>query len=120
MNIKTLVIGASTKPERYSFKAINRLVEAGHSVEALAIKPGNTAGVEFRTAKDPLEGIHSVTLYVSAKHQPEYYDYIISLRPKRVIFNPGTENREFQDKLEQEGIEALEACTLVLLTTNQY
>lgn len=120
MDKKTLVIGASSKPERYAFKAIHRLVEGKYSVEALALKAGNVAGVDFRTSKDPLEGIHTVTLYVSPRHQPDYYEYILSLRPKRVIFNPGTENAEFQRELEQEGIEALEACTLVLLATNQY
>ncbi len=116
----TLVIGASTNPDRYSYKAIQALVKNGVEVKALGLKAGNVEGVEFDTEKKSYEGIHTVTLYVGPKNQPEYYDYIISLSPKRVLFNPGTENVEFEKMLEVNGIIAEQACTLVLLSTKQY
>ncbi len=120
MDKKTLVIGASEKPERYAYKAIRKLRSHGHSVLALSLKPGRVDDVEFFTEQIPLEGIDTVTLYVGPLNQGAYYDYVKSLRPKRVLFNPGTENPEFQKQLEEAGIEAVEACTLVLLSTAQY
>ena len=118
--MKTLVIGASEKEERYSNQAIKRLLEAQHEVKAIGLRKGNVNGVDFDTEKIAYKDIHTVTLYVGVKRQDEYYDYIESLKPKRVIFNPGTENKEWQERLEEKGIEALEACTLVLLRTNQF
>jgi uncharacterized protein len=116
----TLVIGASENPERYSFKAINMLLEHYHAVFAYSIKAGNVAGIEFMTELNPVE-IDTVTLYVGEKNQDEVLrNYIISLNPKRVIFNPGTENEDFAAELITKGIEAEEACTLVLLQTEQY
>jgi predicted CoA-binding protein len=117
---KTLVIGASEKTDRYANKAI-RMLQA-HSVPVVAF--GNRAGkvngtvisTEFPVDKD----IHSVTLYLSAKNQSSYYVPIIDLKPKRVIFNPGTENPAFEERLRQNGIEAEIACTLVLLSTKSY
>lgn len=120
MDKKTLVIGASIKPERYSNMAINRLVNHNHTVEAIGLKKGEVAGVEISTEKEPFEGIHTVTLYLSPKRQVEYYDYIVSLNPKRVVFNPGTENPEFYGILRENNIGYEEACTLVLLGTDQY
>lgn len=117
---KTLVIGASLNPGRYSNIAINRLVNAGHSVVAVGLKKGEVAGVSIDTDKVAYEDIDTVTLYLNPKRQQDYYDYIISLNPKRVIFNPGTENSEFYDLLHQNSIETEVACTLVLLGTNQY
>jgi hypothetical protein len=117
---KTLVIGASENPERYSFKAINALVQHGHEVVALGLRPGNVAGIPFETEKKPFDGIDTVTLYVGPQNQPDYYQYILSLKPQRVIFNPGTENPEFIGKLEAAGIYPEIACTLVLLRTGQY
>jgi predicted CoA-binding protein len=117
---KTLVIGASLNPSRYSYLAIQRLVEHGHSVAALGLQAGNVAGVTIETEKRPFEAIDTITLYLSAKRQPEFYDYIISLKPRRVIFNPGTENPEFYTILRAAGIEVDVACTLVLLATQQY
>ncbi len=117
---KTLVIGASLNPGRYSNIAINRLVNAGHSVVAVGLKKGEVAGVSIDTDKVAYEDIDTVTLYLNPKRQQDYYDYIISLNPKRVIFNPGTENPEFYDLLHQNSIETEVACTLVLLGTNQY
>ncbi|MDP2692370.1 MAG: CoA-binding protein [bacterium] len=117
---KTLVLGASLNPGRYSNLAINRLVNHGHSVEAVGLKKGMVAGVAISTEKEDFENIDTVTLYLNPKRQEEYYDYIISLKPKRVIFNPGTENPEFYELLHTNNIETEVACTLVLLGTNQY
>ncbi|QQX75587.1 MULTISPECIES: CoA-binding protein [Aequorivita] len=117
---KTLVLGASLNPGRYSNLAINRLVSYGHTVEAVGLKKGIVAGVEISTEKEQFKDIDTVTLYLNPKRQEEYYGYIVSLKPKRVIFNPGTENPEFYDILKKNNIEIEIACTLVLLGTNQY
>lgn len=120
MNKKTLVLGASLKPERYANIAIHRLVQAGHPVKAIGLKKGNVAGVDIDTDLKAYEGIHTVTLYLNSKRQEAYYDYILSLNPERVVFNPGTENAEFYQILEKNNIENEVACTLVLLSTDQY
>lgn len=117
---KTLVLGASTNPERYSFKAITMLREFEHPVEAIGLKKGEVAGVSFETELLPFEGVDTVTLYLNPKRQVDYYSYILSLKPQRVLFNPGTENEEFYTLLDAEGISHVEACTLVLLRTGQY
>lgn len=117
---KTLVLGASLNPSRYSNLAINRLVNYGHTVKAVGLKEGIVAEVAISTKKEEFENIDTVTLYLNPKRQEEYYDYIISLKPKRVIFNPGTENPEFYEMLRRNNIEVEVACTLVLLGTNQY
>lgn len=117
---KTLVLGASLNPGRYSNLAINRLVSYGHTVEAVGLKKGIVAGVEISTEKKQFENIDTITLYLNPKRQEEYYDYILSLKPERVIFNPGTENPEFYEILKKNNIESEIACTLVLLGTNQY
>ncbi|MBC7641221.1 MAG: CoA-binding protein [Flavobacterium sp.] len=119
-NKKTLVLGASTKPDRYSFKAITNLVEKGHSVLAIGQNTGEVAGIKIYTKTIPLSNINTVTLYLNAVRQRDYYNYIVEAKPKRVIFNPGTENPEFYQLLELNGIKTEEACTLVLLATNQY
>ena len=117
---KTLVIGASEKTERYSNKAIRALLAHQHEVLALGLKKGEVEGVSFDSEKKAFENIDTVTLYVGPQNQPEYYDYIIGLKPRRVIFNPGTENPEFISKLESAGIYPEIACTLVLLATGQF
>jgi len=117
---KTLVLGASLKPSRYSNLAINRLVDNNHPVEAVGLREGEVAGIEITTEKENFENIDTVTLYLNAKRQVEYYDYIVSLKPNRVIFNPGTENPEFYEILKNNNIEVDIACTLVLLASNQY
>lgn len=120
MNKKTLVLGASLKPERYSNIAINRLVAYKHHVVAYGLKVGTVSGILIDTELINYKNIDTVTLYLNPKRQEAFYDYIVSLRPERVIFNPGTENPEFQKILKQEQIYFEEACTLVLLSTNQY
>ena len=117
---KTLVIGASENPERYSNKAIRALLLHNHSVVALGLKKGSVEGVSFHTEKEQFENIDTVTMYVGPRNQPEYYSYIIGLKPRRVIFNPGTENPEFSAQLKTAGIYPEIACTLVLLATGQY
>ncbi len=119
-NKKTLVLGASTKPDRYAFKAITMLVEKGHSVLAIGQNAGEVAGIKIHTKQIPLANIDTVTLYLNAMRQRDYYNYIVETHPKRVIFNPGTENPEFYQLLKINDIKVEVACTLVLLTTNQF
>ena len=120
MNKKTLVLGASLKESRYSNIAINRLRNYEHEVVAFGLKSGNVNDVQIDTELLPYEDIDTVTLYLNPKRQEAYYDYITSLNPRRVIFNPGTENTEFMKLLKEKGIQSEVACTLVLLSTNQY
>lgn len=120
MKKKTLVFGASLKPERYANLAIHKLVNHGHEVVAFGPKKGEIAGVHIDTELISYTDIDTVTLYLNPDNQKLYYDYLIKLNPKRIIFNPGTENPEFYNMLQQHSIEAEESCTLVLLSTNQY
>lgn len=120
MNKKTLVFGASLKPERYANMAINKLRAHEIDVVAFGLKEGIVNDVEIDTELMPYEDIHTVTLYLNPKRQEAYYDYILSLQPKRVIFNPGTENEVFQKLLKENNISYENACTLVLLSINQY
>ncbi len=119
-NKKTLVLGASLNPQRYSNLAIHRLVEKNIEVVAIGLREGVVAGIKIITEKKKFKNIHTVTLYLNAKRQEAYYDYILSLKPKRVIFNPGTENEAFIKILKDNNIEAEVACTLVLLRMNLY
>jgi predicted CoA-binding protein len=116
----TLVIGASTNPNRYSNIAIKRLIGKELPIAAIGLRKGKVLDVIIDDEKLPYKNIDTVTLYLNSKRQEEYYNYIISLKPKRVIFNPGTENIEFAKLLQENNIEAEIACTLVLLSTNQY
>jgi len=117
---KTLVLGASDNPSRYSYLAIQRLRQHGHPVVAIGRKNTKVADVVVSATKEVFDHIDTITLYLNPRHQPEYYDYILSLRPARIIFNPGAENDELAHKAEQAGITTMEACTLVMLSTNQY
>ena len=117
---KTLVLGASCNPSRYSYVAINRLTGMKHPVVGIGKKKGTVAGVEIETEQQPIEDVDTVTLYLSAANQQPYYDYILGLNPKRIIFNPGAENEELASLAEKKGIEPVEACTLVMLATGQY
>jgi hypothetical protein len=117
---KTLIIGASSNPERYAYKAAERLLSYGHEIELLGLRPDVIFGKTIDTERKNYQDIDTVTLYVGPQNQPSYYEYVVSLKPKRVIFNPGTENREFESILKQNEITAEEACTLVLLGTQQY
>ena len=117
---KTLVLGASDNPSRYSFLALHRLKSHGHPVVAIGKKLGLVADVPIEKEKKDFDNVDTVTLYLNPMHQKQYYDYIISLKPKRIIFNPGAENDELSDLALKNGIKPMEACTLVLLSTGQY
>ena len=117
---KTLVLGASANPARYSFLAINKLRDHQHPVVAIGKKEAVVADVPIDINTAPIADLDTVTLYLNADHQKSYYDYILSQHPRRVIFNPGAENLEFEKLLEKSGIQAIEACTLVLLSTGQF
>lgn len=117
---KTLVFGASLKPNRYSNLAVNRLIENDIVTQAFGREPGEISGVQVKTKLTDFQNIHTITLYIGASRQPDYYGEILKLVPKRVIFNPGTENPEFYKLLRDNGIEVEVACTLVLLATGQY
>ena len=117
---KTLVLGASDNPSRYSFLAIQRLRNHGHPVVGIGKKYAKVADVNITTEREPINGVDTVTLYLSPQHQQQYYDYILSLKPKRIIFNPGAENEQLVALARKNNIQPLEACTLVLLATGQY
>ncbi len=117
---KTVVLGASANPQRYSNLAINRLKQHGHSIRAIGRREGLVNGVPIEVGHPSIEGVDTVTLYLNPQNQVPYYDYIVSLHPKRIIFNPGTENPELERLADQHGIETTEACTLVMLSTAQY
>ena len=116
----TLVIGASSKPWRYSNMAIRRLLDKQFNVSALGIKTEEVHGVQVEAGFPDFSEIHTVSLYINKNLQDQYTTYILNLKPERVIFNPGTENPEFEVLLEKNNIKAVRACTLVLLSTNQY
>ena len=120
MNKKTLVLGASLNPTRYSNIAINKLVAKNISTVAFGLREGDVANVGIDTDLKDYQNIDTVTLYLNPTRQQEYYDYIVGLQPRRVIFNPGTGNPEFYKILEENNISYEIACTLVLLSTNQY
>lgn len=120
MSKRTLVFGASLNPERYSNIAINRLKDFKHEVNAFGLKSGTVRDVHVDTTLINYEDIDTVTLYINPSQQVDYYDYIIGLKPNRVIFNPGTENPEFYDLLKKNAINFEVACTLVLLSIGQY
>ena len=117
---KTLVLGASENPARYSNLAIKRLVNGQHPVVAIGRKKGNVSGIEIETAQKQFSDIDTVTVYLNPLHQKEYYDYILSLHPKRIILNPGAENEELAELAQQKDIKVMDACTLVLLSTGQF
>jgi predicted CoA-binding protein len=116
----TVVIGASPNPERYSHIAVHRLHQEGHPVFAVGLRPGTIAGVRIHTDRPVPELVDTVTLYVGPAHQEAWLDYILSLHPKRVILNPGTENTPVEMHLQAAGIQTERACTLVLLSTSSY
>lgn len=117
---KTVVLGASENPSRYSFLAINRLKAHQHPVVAIGRKNGEVAGIRITKERPDEDGVDTVTLYLNPANQKPYYDYIIGLKPKRIIFNPGTENDELIEMAKEHGIEPVLGCTLVMLSTGQF
>ena len=119
-NKKTLVLGASPNPGRYAYLAANRLVKSGHSIVNVGLKTGEVAGVAIEKPQTVHNDIDTITLYVGPQNQPPLYDYILNTHPKRIIFNPGTENSELRKMAIDKGIETEYACTLVLLSIGEY
>ena len=117
----TLVIGASENPDRYSYKVAVMLINHGHEVVLYGVKEGEVLGHKFTTVfPTEIKDLDTVTLYVNPTIQKNYYAKILALQPRRVIFNPGTENPEFEDMCREAGIQSEESCSLVLLSTGQY
>ena len=119
-NKKTLVLGATTNPERYSYLAVQKLRDKGHDVVAIGKHTGKVKDVDIVSEEKPIENLDTVTLYLNANNQKNYYNYIFSQNPKRIIFNPGAENEELESLAREKNILTQQACTLVLLSTNQY
>ena len=119
---KTLIVGATTNASRYAYLAAQMLREYEFPFVPIGIKKGEVFGEPILDIKEKprMDGIDTITLYIGPDHQPEWYEYLIGLKPKRIIFNPGTENSEFAKMAEDQGIEAIEACTLVMLRTHQF
>ncbi len=116
----TVVLGASPNPERYSNKAVNALVDNGFEVRAVGNREGTIAGIPIETELPTDQKIDTISMYLNRANQREYYQKILDLAPRRVVFNPGSENPEFKAKLEANGIETEEACTLVMLSRGVY
>lgn len=122
MSKKTVIIGASSNPNRYAFMAAQDLKAHKHEIVPLSIHRGEVANEEFISLRNTpeIQDVHTVTMYINPTHQKEWEDYILSLKPNRIIFNPGTENHTLETRATSEGIETIRACTLVMLATNQY
>lgn len=118
--MKTLVLGATDNPSRYAYRAVHSLKSYGHEVVPVGIRKGQVAGLDIRLDRPQEADIDTVTLYVGPQNQPGWYDYILGLKPRRIIFNPGTENPELEQKAQAAGIQTEEACTLVMLSVGQY
>ena len=116
----TLILGATTNPTRYAYLAAERLTGYGHDIFPVGIKKGEVFGKNIENNKNTMAGIDTITLYIGPRHQTEWYDYIVKTKPKRLIFNPGTENMELAQMAKDNGIEPVFACTLVMLSTGQY
>ena len=122
MNKKTAILGATNNPNRYAYLAAHRLQSYAHEIVPIGIKKGEVAGraiLDLRL-KPVVQDIHTVTMYIGPSNQLEWEDYIISLNPTRIIFNPGAENGSLARKAVDNGIESIQACTLVMLSANQY
>jgi predicted CoA-binding protein len=120
MNKKTLILGATANEGRYAYMAANKLVNSGHAIVNVGLKPGEVAGVPIEKPETIHNDIDTITLYVGPQNQESLYDYILDTHPKRIIFNPGTENSKLRKMANEKGIETEYACTLVLLSIGQY
>jgi len=119
---KTVIIGAANNPSRYAYMAGQMLTQYGHEIVLVGIRKGEMQGKEILDIRErpEIKDVDTVTMYINPQRQEEWREYILSLNPKRIIFNPGTENEEFEEQAEKKGTEAIEACTLVMLRSNQY
>jgi predicted CoA-binding protein len=120
MSKKTLVIGASENPERFAYKAVKSLLGKGYEVVAEGLRLGKIDSVFISNEKKFYEDIDTITLYVGPKNQASWYEYIVSLNPKRIILNPGTESEELKTLAKENNIQIEEACTLVMLSIGNY
>lgn len=120
MTKKTLVIGASLKPDRFAHRAVLDLQGSGYPVRAIGLREGKIGRVQVETGRPAIEDVHTVTMYIGKKKQTQFYEYILSLQPERIIFNPGTENVEFRKMAKESGIETVESCTLMMLFYGNY
>jgi predicted CoA-binding protein len=120
--MKTVIVGATPNPSRYAYMAADMLTEYEHEIVPIGIKKGELFGKEILNIRElpEIKNVDTITMYIAPKHQPEWYTYLLGLNPRRIIFNPGTENREFEKLAEANNIEPVEACTLVMLRTGQY
>ncbi len=118
--MKTLILGASTNPGRYAYFVAQRLNRKGHELVLVGKKKGAVEGVSIQNSIEGIENIDTVTMYLGADNQVEYEDFLLNLHPRRVIFNPGAENQELMVKLKDKGVDAFEACTLVMLLTGEF
>lgn len=119
---KTVIVGATPNQSRYAYLAAEMLTDHGHEIVPMGIKQGEVFGktiLDIRK-KPPIDKVDTITLYIGPRHQPEWYNYLLSLNPKRIIFNPGTENPEFEKAAEAHNIETVEGCTLVMLRSGQF
>lgn len=117
---KTLVLGASPNPSRFSYKAVKSLQRHDVPVIPVGIKNGEIGGIAIVKDRPAFDDIHTITMYIGPARQKDYYSWLLSLKPKRIIFNPGTENQEFMKMAEKDGIEVLEDCTLIMLNAGRY
>ena len=119
---KTVIVGASPNEGRYAYMAAKMLTEYGHDIVPLGIKKGTVLGKDIQDmrTRPAIDQVDTITMYIGPQHQPEWYDYLLSLKPRRIIFNPGAENEEFEKLAEEKGVEVLEACTLVMLRSRQF
>lgn len=117
---KTLVLGATTAPNRYAYLAVHALLRHAHEVVPVGIREGEVGGLPILSGMPAIPDVDTITLYIGPQRQPAYYEYLFSLQPKRIIFNPGTENPELMDMAEARGVEVVEGCTLVMLSIGAY
>jgi predicted CoA-binding protein len=117
---KTVVLGASNNPGRYSYLAVRKLRAHQYDVVAIGKRKGTVGDIDIETDHIPITDVDTITLYLNPKNQEEYYDYIFDLKPRRIIFNPGTENDTLINRCKENGIEPVIGCTLVMLSTGQY
>ena len=117
---KTMVLGATTNPERYAYRAVVRLVMHGHEVVPVGVRFGEIDGIPILQGQPNISDIDTISLYLGPDRQQAYYDYLLSLHPKRIVFNPGTENPALTKRAEEQGIEVVEGCTLVMLSIGTY
>ncbi|WP_425392386.1 CoA-binding protein [Ekhidna sp.] len=122
MSKKTVILGATTNPMRYAYLAAERLKAHDHEIVPVGIKKGDVFGEQILDLREKptIDDVHTVTMYVGPRNQQEWEDYILSLNPKRIIFNPGAENPSLDEKANKKGIETLKACTLVMLSNKLY